>query len=158
TYRTKQTDIVGADKPMLLIIPAGVAHAYKNVGTESGIVFNCPNRLYKGPGRKEAVDEVRHEEDKSNPIPLDWFLKVKTASQQSLQSRGRRRRGSADWCDPQFPDRPGRPADAAAWRRRRPERPVSRRGKPRADRRRRRLVRRECHRRRAPPIARQPSD
>src|SRR5262245_17652500 len=71
TYRTKQTDIVGADKPMLLIIPAGVAHAYKNVGKESGIVFNCPNRLYKGPGRKEAVDEIRHEEDKNSPFQLD---------------------------------------------------------------------------------------
>lgn len=71
TYRVAQTDVVGADKPMLLIIPAGVAHAYKNVGTESGIVFNCPNRLYKGPGRKESVDEIRHEEDKNSPFRLD---------------------------------------------------------------------------------------
>jgi dTDP-4-dehydrorhamnose 3,5-epimerase len=71
TYRTKYSDVVGADKPMLLIIPAGVAHAYKNVGKESGIVFNCPNRLYKGPGRKEPVDEIRHEEDKESPFQLD---------------------------------------------------------------------------------------
>jgi dTDP-4-dehydrorhamnose 3,5-epimerase len=71
TYRTKQTDVVGIDKPMLLIIPAGVAHAYKNVGKESGIVFNCPNRLYKGPGRREPVDEIRHEEDKESPFVLD---------------------------------------------------------------------------------------
>ena len=71
TYRTKQADVDGADKPMLLIIPAGVAHAYKNVGKESGIVFNCPNRLYKGPGRKEPVDEIRHEEDKDSPFVLD---------------------------------------------------------------------------------------
>jgi dTDP-4-dehydrorhamnose 3,5-epimerase len=71
TYGFKHTDVVGADKPMLLIIPAGVAHAYKNVGKESGIVFNCPNRLYKGPGRKEPVDEIRHEEDKESPFVLD---------------------------------------------------------------------------------------
>lgn len=71
TYRFKHTDVVGADKPMLLIIPGGVAHAYKNVGKESGIVFNCPNRLYKGPERKEPVDEIRHEEDKSSPFVLD---------------------------------------------------------------------------------------
>jgi dTDP-4-dehydrorhamnose 3,5-epimerase len=63
TYLAHQTEIVGIDKPMLLIIPAGVVHAYKNIGGEQGIVFNCPNRLYKGPGRKEEVDEIRHEED-----------------------------------------------------------------------------------------------
>jgi dTDP-4-dehydrorhamnose 3,5-epimerase len=71
TYNTKQTDIVGIDKPMLLIIPPGVAHAYKNVGNEPGIVFNCPNRMYKGPGRKEPVDEIRHEEDNQSPFILD---------------------------------------------------------------------------------------
>src|SRR5271166_4601008 len=57
TYRYKNTDVVGIDKPMMLIIPPGIAHAYRNVGKESGVVFNCPNRLYKGPGRKDPVDE-----------------------------------------------------------------------------------------------------
>ena len=71
TYGRKETDIVGIDKPMLLIIPPGVAHAYQNVGKEPGVVFNCPNRLYKGPGRKEPVDEIRHEEDKASPFVLD---------------------------------------------------------------------------------------
>ncbi len=71
TYRAYQSDVVGADKPMLLIIPAGVVHAYKNIGRESGVVFNCPNRLYKGPGRKEPVDEIRHEEDRNSPYQLD---------------------------------------------------------------------------------------
>jgi dTDP-4-dehydrorhamnose 3,5-epimerase len=65
------TEVVGADKPMLVVIPAGVVHAYKNIGTEAGIVFNCPNRLYKGRGRKEPVDEVRHEEDPANRFRLD---------------------------------------------------------------------------------------
>ena len=71
TYRHKQTDVVGADKPMLVIIPPGVAHAYRNVGSEPGIVFNCPNRLYKGPGRKEPVDEIRHEDEPGTPFILD---------------------------------------------------------------------------------------
>lgn len=71
TYRVRQTDVVGIDKPMMLIIPQGVAHAYRNVGKEVGIVFNCPNRLYKGPGRKDPVDEIRHEEDKNSPFKLD---------------------------------------------------------------------------------------
>src|SRR5438876_9342949 len=70
TYRARETDIVGIDKPMALIIPAGVAHAYKNIGGEPGVVFNCPNRLYKGPGRKEPVDEIRHDDDPTTPFHL----------------------------------------------------------------------------------------
>jgi len=71
THGARQTEVVGADRPMLLIVPAGVAHAYKNVGGEPGLVFNCPNRLYKGEGRKEPVDEVRHEDRPDNPYHLD---------------------------------------------------------------------------------------
>jgi len=63
TYLVSQAETVGADRPMLVVIPPGVVHAYKNVGAMSGIVINCPNRLYKGHGRKEAVDEIRHEDD-----------------------------------------------------------------------------------------------
>jgi dTDP-4-dehydrorhamnose 3,5-epimerase len=71
TYRAREIDTVGIDKPMALIIPAGVVHAYKNVGGEPGLVFNCPNRLYKGDGRKEPVDEIRHEEDPRTVFRLD---------------------------------------------------------------------------------------
>jgi dTDP-4-dehydrorhamnose 3,5-epimerase len=71
TYMTKQVDVVGADKPSLLIVPAGIVHAYKNVGSVDGLVFNCPNRLYRGPGKKEAVDEIRHEDVKNSPFQLD---------------------------------------------------------------------------------------
>ena len=45
--------------------------AYKNVGSEQGLVFNCPNRLYKGHGRKEPVDEIRHEEETGSCFHLD---------------------------------------------------------------------------------------
>jgi dTDP-4-dehydrorhamnose 3,5-epimerase len=71
TCGARQTEVVGVDRPMLLVIPAGVVHAYKNVGGEPGVVFNCPNRLYKGPGRKEPVDEIRHEDDAHNRFRLD---------------------------------------------------------------------------------------
>jgi dTDP-4-dehydrorhamnose 3,5-epimerase len=71
TYLVRQTEVVGIDKPMLLIIPPGVVHAYKNVGREPGLVFNCPNRLYKGQGKKEPVDEIRHEDDAESPYKLD---------------------------------------------------------------------------------------
>ena len=76
TYGVCQTDVVGSDKPMLLVIPPGVVHAYKNVGREQGIVFNCPNRLYKGWNRQgwvrgQGVDEVRHEDDAHSRFRLD---------------------------------------------------------------------------------------
>jgi dTDP-4-dehydrorhamnose 3,5-epimerase len=64
-------DVVGADKPMLVVIPAGVVHAYKNVGKEPGIVFNCPNRLYKGWNRKDPVDEIRHEDDSASRFRIE---------------------------------------------------------------------------------------
>jgi dTDP-4-dehydrorhamnose 3,5-epimerase len=66
-----QTDVVGADKPMLLVIPPGVVHAYKNVGNLAGIVYNFPNRLYKGWNRQEPVDEIRHEDDKTSRFRLE---------------------------------------------------------------------------------------
>jgi dTDP-4-dehydrorhamnose 3,5-epimerase len=66
--------VVGASKPMAVIIPPGVVHAYRNVGNEPGLVINCPNRLYKGPGHKEAVDEIRHEDDPASLFQLDFPL------------------------------------------------------------------------------------
>ena len=71
TYRHFQTEIVGMDNPIALVVPAGVVHAYKNVGREPGVVFNCPNRLFKGAGRKDPVDEIRHEEAVDSPYQLD---------------------------------------------------------------------------------------
>jgi dTDP-4-dehydrorhamnose 3,5-epimerase len=68
THRAHLAEVVGQDKPMLVIIPAGVVHAYQNLGPGPGWVFNCPNRLFKGPGRKEPVDEVRHEADSESPF------------------------------------------------------------------------------------------
>jgi dTDP-4-dehydrorhamnose 3,5-epimerase len=71
THRAREIRVVGQDNPMAVIIPPGVVHAYQNVGGTQGIVFNCPNRLYKGQGRKEPVDEIRHEEDKGTSFRLE---------------------------------------------------------------------------------------
>jgi dTDP-4-dehydrorhamnose 3,5-epimerase len=68
TYRAATSEVVGADKPMLIIIPPGVVHAYTNVSATPGLVFNSPNRLYRGPGKIEPVDEVRHEDDLRSPF------------------------------------------------------------------------------------------
>ncbi len=71
TVGHRQVEVVGVDRPMLLIVPAGVVHAYKNVGGVPGLVFNCPNRLYRGPGKKEPVDEIRHEDRADSMFTLD---------------------------------------------------------------------------------------
>jgi len=46
-------------------VPPGIVHAYKNTGDEVGLVFNAPNRLYAGTGKRYAVDEERLEKDES---------------------------------------------------------------------------------------------
>lgn len=63
TFNHVMTLIVGADDWKAILVPAGVVHAYQNVGEVDGIVINCPNRLYAGEGRHEPVDEIRHEDD-----------------------------------------------------------------------------------------------
>lgn len=71
TYRTVMTLVVGEDNSQAVIIPKGVAHAYQNVGETDGIVINCPNRLYMGDGRREKVDEIRHEDDPNTIFRMD---------------------------------------------------------------------------------------
>lgn len=71
TFGVKQTIYGGIDAPLAVIVPPGVVHAYKNIGGENGIVFNGPNRLYAGEGRKSPVDEIRHEDVEGSPFILD---------------------------------------------------------------------------------------
>ena len=61
----------GAEQPKAMIIPPGVVHAYKNIGITQGWIFNLSNRLYAGEGRKEKVDEIRHENDPNAIFVLD---------------------------------------------------------------------------------------
>lgn len=63
TYYHVTTLFVGADNPSAVLVPKGVVHAYRNVGSVTGIVINCPNQLYMGEGRSAEIDEVRHEDD-----------------------------------------------------------------------------------------------
>jgi dTDP-4-dehydrorhamnose 3,5-epimerase len=71
TYGNMMTMIVGADDPKAVLVPKGVVHAYQNVGDTDGIVINCPNRLYMGAGRREPVDEIRHEDDPDTIFRMD---------------------------------------------------------------------------------------
>lgn len=71
TFGQRQVVEGGDGDPLLAIVPAGVVHAYRNLGGVDGLVFNAPDRLYAGPGKKEPVDEVRHEDDPSSPFIMD---------------------------------------------------------------------------------------
>ncbi len=63
--RARQVLRAGEDNPIFLVVPPGIVHAYRNVGTQDAFVLNFPNRLYAGWGRAEPVDEIRHEESDS---------------------------------------------------------------------------------------------
>jgi dTDP-4-dehydrorhamnose 3,5-epimerase len=65
------TLVLGEERPAILVVPPGVVHAYQNIGPIEGLVLNYPNRLYGGWGKKEAVDEVRHENDPGCPFRLE---------------------------------------------------------------------------------------
>ncbi len=72
TFNNVMTMFVGADNPCAVIIPKGVVHAYKNVSAiEKGVVINCPNRLYMGEGKREEIDEIRHEDDPETIFRMD---------------------------------------------------------------------------------------
>lgn len=63
TNKNRIIIFVGEDNPLLVVVPPGVVHGYKNVSrTVRGMVLNYPDRLYRGPGKKDEVDEIRHEE------------------------------------------------------------------------------------------------
>ena len=71
TYRTHQTAELGASHRAAVIIPPGVVHAYRCISETPGWVFNAPNALYAGDGKRSAVDEIRHEEIEDNPYVMD---------------------------------------------------------------------------------------
>ncbi len=55
----------GEDRPLTLFVPPGVVHAYRNISRVTrGMVLNYPDALYAGWGKKDPVDEIRHEDDR----------------------------------------------------------------------------------------------
>jgi len=60
----------GENNPQAIIVPPGVVHGYKCVSGESGLCINLPDRLYKGKGKKEEVDEIRWETDEGSPYKI----------------------------------------------------------------------------------------
>jgi dTDP-4-dehydrorhamnose 3,5-epimerase len=70
TFGVHETITSGSREWLQIVIPPGVVHAYKNVGTAPALTINLPNRLYKGAGRVEPVDEIRHEDDPRSPFQV----------------------------------------------------------------------------------------
>lgn len=70
TYGVRQEFVLGENCPGIVIIPPGVVHGYRNLSNYPGLVCNFANRLYRGPGRAEPVDEIRFEDDPDSPFQL----------------------------------------------------------------------------------------
>ncbi len=58
---------VGEGNPSLVIVPPGVVHGYKCVSGVDAWCINLPDKLYKGEGKQEEIDEIRWEEDLDSP-------------------------------------------------------------------------------------------
>lgn len=76
-YRHRIVLVAGGDRPTAVVVPPRVVHAYHCLSAEPGIVVNIPNRLYRGPGRTQPVDEVRHEDDPGDPFLADFARLVR---------------------------------------------------------------------------------
>ncbi len=71
TYMNRMIITAGEDEPKLILVPPGVVHAYKNIGNQLGMVTNYPNRLFMGEGKKEKVDEIRHEHNPNTIFKIE---------------------------------------------------------------------------------------
>ncbi len=71
TFQQRIRMDVGDEKPLAVLVPPRVVHAYRCISEEKGLVVNFPDKLYAGLLRKQDVDEIRHEDLPDSPFPLD---------------------------------------------------------------------------------------
>ena len=57
----------GTSAPSRIHVPRGVVHAYRNTGKVDGLVVTVTSLLFKGEGRRDPVDEIRHELNPDSP-------------------------------------------------------------------------------------------
>ena len=60
----------GENNPALVIVPPGVVHGYKNISNADGWCINLPDKLYRGEGKLEEVDEIRWEQTENSPYQI----------------------------------------------------------------------------------------
>lgn len=70
TYLNRQVIFAGHDAPKMVVVPPGVVHGYISIGPGPGMVFNAPNQLYGGEGKRGPVDEVRYENLPDTPFKI----------------------------------------------------------------------------------------
>lgn len=63
---------MGEHRPVQLVIPPGVAHGYKTIGTMASILINFPTEVYD----RSSPDEFRLPFD-TPEIPYDWQIKMR---------------------------------------------------------------------------------
>lgn len=73
TYGNRSKAVVGSNNKCVIIVPPGVVHGYANISSEASMAYNCPNKLFGGKGKKEEIDEIRHEDDGSSPFVIDFL-------------------------------------------------------------------------------------
>ncbi len=62
---------VGENNPTMVIVPPGVVHGYKCISKIPAMCINLPDKLYKGRGKKEEIDEIRWEDDEDSPYKIE---------------------------------------------------------------------------------------
>jgi len=73
TYR--KTIHFRVTKPKLVVVPPGVAHAYKAL-KHNQLVLNLPDQLYKEWGRQGVVDEIRYEDRQEKVLQGKGFVRL----------------------------------------------------------------------------------
>lgn len=73
TYGKRMCVRTKEGEPLTVIVPPRVVHAYCCVSKGEGLIVNVPDRLYRGPQKKENVDEVRHEDGSDSPFLKDFL-------------------------------------------------------------------------------------
>jgi len=71
TYGDNIKLIVGENNKVSVLVLPGIVHAYKSTSKEGSFCINLPDKLYKGEGKKEKADEIRHEDDKNSPFKVE---------------------------------------------------------------------------------------
>ena len=71
TFGKYFTIVVGESNPCSVVVPPGVVHGYKCVSEKGAYYVNLPNALFAGEGKKEKVDEIRHEHDENSPYKIE---------------------------------------------------------------------------------------
>lgn len=71
TYNEYMEITAGEENPMCMIVPPGVVHGYKCTSSTPAWSINLPNKLYKGHGKSEDIDEIRWEIDPESPFKIN---------------------------------------------------------------------------------------